>query len=130
VGEVKEVPNGFAQFLINNKSAVVATDAVIKTNAAKIEEQKMKAKGEESFVNDVAAKLRGKEVKIRGGANNKGSLYKALHKKDILEILSKETIVAVPENILGEVSIKQTGKHELKMEYKGKSLGQFILVVE
>lgn len=130
VGEVKEVPNGFAQFLINNKSAVVATDAVVKANAAKIEEQKMKAKGEESFVSDVAAKLKGREVKIKGGANNKGSLYKALHKKDILEILSRELVVTVPENMFGEVSIKQTGQHSIPMEYKGKNLGQFTLIVE
>jgi len=130
VGEVKEVPNGFAQFLITAGNAVVATDAVIAQNKKKIEEQAMRAKGDESYAIDVAKKLADKEIKIKGGANNKGSLYKALHKKDILEILSREIVVTVPENLIPDISIKHTGINEIKMEYKGKKLGQFTLLVE
>jgi large subunit ribosomal protein L9 len=130
VGEVKEVPNGFAQFLITAGNAVVATDSVIAQNKKKIEEQQMRAKGEESYAIDVSKKLDGKEVRIKGGANNKGSLYKALHKKDVLEILSKEIVVTIPENLLPDISIKHTGANDIKMEYKGKKLGQFTLLVE
>ena len=130
VGEVKEVPNGFAQFLITQGNAVVATDSVIAQNKKKIEEQQLRAKGEESYTIDVAKKLDGKEIKIKGGANNKGSLYKALHKKDVLEILSKEIVVTVPEHLLPEMSIKHTGVNEIRLEYKGKKLGQFNLLVE
>jgi large subunit ribosomal protein L9 len=130
VGEVKDVPNGFAQFLIQKGEAVVATDSVVKSNAKKIEEAKMKIKGEESYALDVAKKLHDKLVKVKGGANNKGSLYKALHKKDVLDILSKEIVVTIPEILFDEISIKHTGKTELKMSYKGKNLGTVILLVE
>ena len=66
MGEVKEVANGFAQFLINAGNAVVATDAVIAVNKKKIEEAQMRAKGEESYTIDVAKRLDGKEIKIKG----------------------------------------------------------------
>ena len=129
-GEVKEVPNGFAQFLITAGNAVVATDAVISQNKKKIEEASMKAKGEESYTHDIAKKLDGKEIKIKGGANNKGSLYKALHKKDVVEILTKEVVVSVPETLFEDVSIKACGPYDLKMSYKGKNLGTVKIIVE
>ena len=130
MGEVKEVANGFAQFLINAGNAVVATDAVIAVNKKKIEEAQMRAKGEESYTIDVAKRLDGKEIKIKGGANNKGSLYKALHKKDVVEVLTKEIVVSVPENLFEDVNIKACGPYDLKMAYKGKNLGTVKIIVE
>ncbi len=90
----------------------------------------MRAKGEESYTHDVAKKLDGKEVKIKGGANNKGSLYKALHKKDILVILTKEIAVSVPENLFEDINIKACGPYDLKMSYKGKNLGTVKIIIE
>lgn len=128
-GEIKEVPQGFAQFLINNGNAVVATDAVVAANKKKIEEAAMRAKGEESYLLEVAKKLDGKEIKIKVEAVSKGSLYKALHKKDILDALSKEIVVTIPENLFEEMSIKTAGIHELKMNYKNKNLGTVKIII-
>lgn len=130
VGEVRDVPQGFAQFLISNGNAVVATDSAISQNSKKIEEQKLKSKGEEGYAFEIAKKLDGKEIVIKGGANNKGSLYKALHKKDILESLSKEIIATIPEILFDEVSIKHTGPQDMTMSYKGKALGIVKIIVE
>lgn len=124
-GEVKDLAQGFATFLIQNGSAVVATDAVIAQNKKKIEEAKLKSQGEESMVREIAKRLEGKTIKVSGGANNKGNLYKAIHKKDILDAVSKEVVVTVPESLLEDISIKLTGKHLLKIVYKGKELGKF-----
>ncbi len=123
VGEVKEVSGGFATFLLNSGAAVVATDAVIKQNQKKIEEAQMKAKGEESYAHDIAKKITTTNIKIKGGANNKGNMYKALHKSDVLDAISKEIFATVPEFLFGDISIKTTGNHLLKMQYKGKDLG-------
>jgi large subunit ribosomal protein L9 len=128
-GEVKDLSDGFAGHLIRNGQAVVATDAVIKQNAKKIEEAKLKAKGEESMVHEIAKRLEGKTISLKGGANNKGSLYKAIHKQDVLDAISKEIVVTIPENLLGDVSIKLTGKHPQKIVYKGKTLAAFEIEV-
>jgi large subunit ribosomal protein L9 len=124
-GEVKEVPQGFAQHLINAGQAVVATDAVIKQNQKKIEEANLKAKGEESMAYEIGKRVDGKTFSIKGGANNKGSLYKAIHKQDVLNAISREIVVSVPETLLGDVNLKLTGKHPLKLSYKGKDLAKF-----
>lgn len=124
-GEVKDMAPGFANFLIQNGSAIVATDAVVKQNAKKIEEAKLKAKGEKSMAEEIGKRVNGKVFVINGGANNKGSLYKAIHKQDVLDAISKEIIVTVPENLLVDVNLKLTGKHQLKLSFKNENLATF-----
>jgi large subunit ribosomal protein L9 len=124
-GEVKEVSNGFASFLLNSGGAVVATDAVIKQNQKKIEGAKIKAMGEESMAHEIGKRVDGKVFTIKGGANNKGSLYKAVHKQDVLDAIAKEIVVSVPEYLLEDVNIKLTGKHLLHLVYKAKKIADF-----
>lgn len=128
-GEVKDVAQGYGTFLINNGQAVVATDAVIAQNKKKIEEAKLKSQGEESMAREIAKRVEGKVIQVKGGANNKGNLYKAIHKKDVVDAISKEIVVSVPESLLEDVSIKLTGKHLLKIVYKGKELSRFEIEV-
>jgi large subunit ribosomal protein L9 len=128
-GEVKELSQGFASFILKSGAGIVATDSVIKQNQKKIEEATMKAKGEESYAQEVSKRLEGQIIVIKGGANSKGNLYKAIHKDDILTAISKEVIVNVPESLIPETSIKLTGEHEIKMTYKGKDLGKFKILI-
>ncbi len=129
VGDVKEVPQGFAQHLINNNQAIVATDSAIKQNQKKVDEASMKSKGEESMAHEIAKRVSGKIFTIKGGASNKGSLYKAVHKQDVLNAISKEIIVTVPESLLEDVNLKATGKHKMNLTYKGKKLAEFEIEV-
>ena len=124
-GEVKDVAQGFASFLINNGQAVIATDSVIAKNKRKIDDAKLKSQGEESMAREIAKRLEGKVIKVMGGANNKGNLYKAVHKKEVVDAISKEIVVTVPESLIEDVNLKLTGKHLLKIVYKGKELAKF-----
>ncbi len=124
-GDVKDVAQGFAQHLIGSGAAIVATDAVIKQNQKKIEEAKLRAQGEDSMAHEIGKRVEGKTFSIKGGANNKGSLYKAIHKTDVLNAIAKEIIVSVPEYLLEDVNIKLTGKHKLNLVYKTKNIATF-----
>jgi large subunit ribosomal protein L9 len=124
-GEVKDMSDGFANHLIRNGQAVVATAAVVKQNAKKIEEAGIKAKGEESMAYEIAKRVDGKTFSLKAGANNKGSLYKAIHKEDILNAIAKEIVVSVPEYLLEDVNIKLTGKHKLVLVFKNKTIATF-----
>lgn len=121
-GEVKEVADGFASFLLKSGSVVVATPQVIEQNKKKIEEAAMRAKGEESFMKDLAKKLDGFKLVIKGNSNPKGNLYKSFHAKDIAEALTKEIVVGVNEENLEDVTIKNKGLHDVGFVYKGKKL--------
>lgn len=123
--EVKEVADGYASFLLKNGSATVATDSAMKQASKKIEEAKMKAKGEESFAHEIAKKVQGLTLQIKGNANPKGNLYKSFHAKDIAEELTKKLIIGVSEELLEEVTIKNTGIHNVNIIFKGKKLGSF-----
>lgn len=121
--EVKEVADGYAKYLLNNGFGVVATDSVIKQASKKIEEQKMKAQGEESFARELAKKTEGLVLTITGTANAKGNLYKSLHAKDVAEELTKKIIIGVDPDLLEEVTIKNKGTHKVNIVFKGKVLG-------
>ena len=124
-GEIKELAQGYASFILKSGSGVVATDVVIKQNQKKIEEATMRAKGEESMAHEIAKRVEGKTFTIKGGANAKGSLYKAFHKKDVQEAITKDIVVSVPEHLLEDVNLKLTGKHKMNLVYKGKPLATF-----
>ena len=128
-GEVKELSQGFASFILKSGAGIVATDAVVKQNQKKIEEATMKGKGEESMAHEIAKRVEGKMFKIKAGANNKGSLYKAVHKQDVLDAITKEIVVSVPEYLLEDVNIKLTGHHKLALVYKNKTIATFEIEV-
>ena len=128
-GEVKEVAQGHANFILKSGAGVVATDAIIKQNQKKIEEATMRAKGEESMAHEIAKRVEGKSFQIKGGANSKGSLYKAFHKSDVQAAITKEIAVSVPENLLEDVNLKLTGNHKLNLIFKGKVLAEFIIEI-
>lgn len=128
-GEVKELSQGYASFILKSGAGVVATDIVIKQNAKKIEETQMKSKGEESYALEISKRLLDKIITIKGGANSKGNLYKAIHKSDLIDAINKEVVVTVPENLIGDISIKLTGEHVVPMTYKGKDLGKFKILI-
>jgi len=125
MNEVKDVADGYAKYLINNGLGVVATDAVVKQASKRIEEQKMKAKGEESFAKEIAKKVEGLKIQVKGNPNPKGGLYKSIHADTIAEELTKKMIVGVPENLIQEISIKTTGVHKANIVFKGEVLGSF-----
>jgi large subunit ribosomal protein L9 len=125
VGEVKEFADGYGQFLIKNGSGILATESTIKQNQKKVEEAVMKKNGEESFVKELAKKVSGLKIEMKGQANKNGGLYKSVHAKEVAEALTKKVIVGVSEHLLEEVNIKNTGMHKVNVIYKAKILGSF-----
>ncbi len=132
MGEIKEVNDGYARnFLFRGGYAVEATAQMIKSSAKKVEENKLKLQEDESLVRDIIKRLENTEVKIETGKthNEKGGLYKSIHKADVLAVLSKTLNLNAPENLLEDINIKSTGEYILPMLFKGKKLGTFTLVI-
>jgi large subunit ribosomal protein L9 len=130
VGEIKEVSDGYARnFLFRGKLAVEATPQIMKEHEQKIASAKLrgdKAKGElEAFV----SKMHDQVVEVKAQANEKGILYKSLHKKDILEAVSKSQKISLPESSLEEVNIKNAGKHVINILYAGTRIGSLQIEV-
>lgn len=129
--DVKEINDGYVMnFLFPRKLAVPATPQAI----AELEKRKKNIEIEREVQTDLLMRnleeIKGKVVKIKGKANDKGSLFKAIRAEDIATEMHKQHHAEISaEFIVLEKPIKETGEFEIPISIKGKS-SSFKLVVE
>ena len=129
--DIKEVNDGYVMnFLIPRKLAEPATASAI----ASLEKRKKNIEIEREMQEDLLMKnleeIKGKVIIIKGKANEKGSLFKAIHKKEIVEEMKKQNHADINEDfIILEKPIKEVGEFEILIEIKNKK-SSFKLVLE
>lgn len=129
--DIKEISDGYAtNFLFPRKLAEPATPKAI----TELEKRKKNIEIEREVQDNLLIKnleeIKGKIVNLKGKANEKGSLFSSIHKKEILEAMKKEHHAEIAEEfIILEKPIKETGEHEIQISIKGKKTS-FILKVE
>jgi len=129
--EVKNVSDGYAlNHLIPSGFAEAATPAAMK----RAEALKARKAVEENIQHDLLMKnlsdLKDLSIEVMEAANEKGHLFKGIHKGEILDILrSQKNLVFLPEHILLEKPIKEVGEHDIAVKV-GNGSGTFTLVVK
>lgn len=129
--DVKEINDGYAMnFLLPRKLAVLATPTAV----AELDKRKKNIEIEREVQEDLLLKnleeIKGKVVVIKGKANEKGSLFKSIHKKEIVEEMHKQQHAEIAEEfIVLEKPIKEVGEFEIPIEIKHKK-SSFKLIVE
>ena len=119
--EVKNVADGYAlNFLIPNGFAKPATESEI----TRIEEEKkVRNQNELKKIEELKNKLKplGKTpVEIFGEANEKGHLFKGIHKEDLVRSIKEKISIELPiEYIKLEKPIKDIGEHKIQIESGG-----------
>ena len=129
--EVKEVNDGYASnFLFPKKLAEPATAGAISALEKKKKEIMLEKKMEEDVIIKNLEQIKDKVVTIKGKANEKGSLFSSIHKKEIIEALKSSHGADIGEEfIVLEKPIKEVGEFEIPIEIKGKK-SSFKLLVE
>ena len=128
--DIKEINGGYAMnFLFPRKLAEPATPQAI----AELEKRKKNIAIEREVQEDLLMKnleeIKGKIIKIQGKANEKGNLFSAIHKKEIVEEMKKQHHADISEEfIVLEKPIKEIGEFEVPIEIKGKK-SSFQLIV-
>lgn len=131
VGEIKEVSDGYARnFLFRGKLAVEATPQIIKEHEQKIASAKMRGDKAKSELSVFVENMKGELVVIKAQANDKESLYKSLHKKDVIQAIEKAKRVTLPESSLEDINIKHLGQHTISVLFENKKLGEIQLDVQ
>lgn len=121
--DIKNVSDGHAlNLLIPKGLAEIATPPALK----KVEKLKSEDKTREKIADDlIAMNLKAIEnvtLEIREKANEKGHLFAAVHKDEIVTRMKKEkSIDLLPEFIELEKPIKEIGKYVLPIKVKDKS---------
>lgn len=128
--DVKEVSDGYARnFLFPKKLAEPATEATAARVAKiKTETEQMSKINEDLLLKNLKA-LTEKLVVIKGKANDKGHLFAAIHKEEILSVLKAQGLSIPAEYIELDKPIKETGEHAIPVMI-GNKKGTFTLTVE
>ncbi|MFZ2072808.1 MAG: 50S ribosomal protein L9 [Minisyncoccia bacterium] len=120
--DIKDMNDGYAvNFLFPRKLAEIATPKAI----TQLEKNKKEILVEREIQEELLVKnleeIKGKLIVIKGKANEKGSLFSAIHKKEIIEAMKKEHRAEVNEEFLMlEKPIKEIGDFEIPIEIRGK----------
>jgi len=129
--DVKEINDGYAMnFLLPRKLAEVATPKAM----SELEKYKkgivVKREIQEDLLLRNLEEIRNKTITIKGKANEKGSLFSAIHKKEIIDRMKEEHHTEISEEYLVlDKPIKETGDFEIPIEIKGKK-SSFKLKIE
>ena len=122
--DIKEINDGYAMnFLFPRKLAEPATPKAI----AELEKRKKNIEIEREVQEDLLLKnleeIKGKAIIIKGKANEKGNLFSAIHKKEIIEEMKKQHHADIAEEfIVLEKPIKEVGEFDIPIEIKTKNL--------
>jgi large subunit ribosomal protein L9 len=129
--DIKEINDGYAMnFLFPRKLAEPATAKAV----ADLERRKKNIEIEREVQDDLLTRnleeIKGKTVHMKGKANEKGSLFKSIHKKEIAEAMHSEHHADISEDFIAlDKPIKETGEFEIPISIKGKK-SSFKLIVE
>lgn len=122
-GSVAEVADGYAQnVLIPKKMALPATAGNLKQAEDGALRSAERVAMDAALAKQALGQLDGKTVTIQAKASESGTLFEAIHEKQILEAIKKEFNIALPESALAlEGPIKKVGDHSLPLSLSGSS---------
>lgn len=129
--DIKDVNDGYAlNFLLPKKLVERAT----KESVLKLEQHKkeivIEKEIEENLLIRNLEEIKDKIITIKCKANEKGSLFSSIHKKEILEAMKKEHNIEISEeSIILEKPIKTIGEFEIPISIKSQK-SSFRLIVK
>jgi len=122
--DVKDMSDGYAQNLLIPKGlAIPATADALK----KIEIEKARNEGEKKVHQDLLLKnlneLDGVVVNVTERANEKGHLFAAINKPEVIKAIFDQTRLQISEDhIVMDKHIKEVGVHIIEVKAAGKSV--------
>lgn len=117
-GEIKTAADGFAMnFLFRQGLAIPATaNAVVSLKSAQAKVVEVKNKEQEN-AEKLIKSLNNKTVLIEAKASDKGTLFKAVLAKDIVEAVKIQLNIQIPEKAIKlEDALKAVGAHAVGIE--------------
>ncbi len=121
--EMKNVADGYAlNFLIPRKLAEVSNTSNQKKVETLIARDHAEKKVQEDLLMKNLMSIDGKVVELKENANEKGNLFKGVHKEEIVEAMKKQGHIDIsPEYLVLEKPIKQIGDYEIEVKVQHMS---------
>ena len=121
INDIKDQPDGYVRnFLLPKKFAVLATPDAIKKLERTLSEVRIGKEVQTDLFKKNLKAVDGMTVTIKAKTNGQGSLFKAIHEKDITEALRKEHQVRIAEEYVHiPTPIKSNGTFAVTIEAMG-----------
>lgn len=119
--DIKDVADGFARnSLFPKKLAEPATGDTVKRILRMKQEAARAGEVATDLLTQNLAILNSKIITIKAKTNEKGHLFSAIHKKEILEAIHRDLGISISEDALVlDKPIKETGEHVLEAQVGG-----------
>ena len=113
VGDVKNVPDGYARnFLFKKNLAVMATPEEMKKIESRLEKIKKEEEKKVAEAEKLAEKLAAVEITLEMQIGEGGKLYGAVTNKDVAEKLAEKGFEIDRHSIEFPENIRETGEHK------------------
>jgi large subunit ribosomal protein L9 len=122
--DIKDIKDGYAlNMLIPRGMAIAATADAVK----RIELERSKQDGERKMRAELLLKniqqLDGVTITMEEKANEKGHLFAAIHRAELIPVIQKQTRLQVDEEyLILDKPLKEIGEHEIEVRAAGKSV--------
>jgi len=130
--EIKKVSDGFAlNFLIPKNLAEVAVPASVKRVEKLRVQEDLKRKASEDALRASLKKIESQTLSVSSKVNEKGHLFKGIHKEEIANLIMEKSGVQVnPDYITLEKPIKAVGTFEIPISIGDMTVNFSLEVVE
>ena len=130
--QIINVSDGYARnFLFPQKKAIPADAKAQNELRGKEEAKQYKIAEDKKAAEELAAKIKDKEVVIKMGHGQDGRLYGSVTAKDIAEELSKVIDASVDKRKINlKESIKAYGKYDVELKVHPEVVAKFFVKVE
>lgn len=118
--EIKDVKDGYAKFLINEKKAVPYTNKSLEVLNDEIKDRKDKEDALVAECNKVKSKLEGKVITFKVKTGNNDKVFGSISSKQISEELSKMGFDIDKKKIDIQSDINTLGYHDVKIKLHKK----------
>ena len=116
VGDIKEVKDGFAEFLIKEKKAIMATPGNIKSYNNKKQREKEEEDELVNTLETVKEKLEQEIIKIKVKVGKEDKVFGSVSSKQILTALKEKGYNLNKNQIIINNSISSLGYHKVMIE--------------
>ena len=116
IGEIKNVKDGFANFLINEKKAILANESNLNQYNTKVEREK---KEEDNLVKElekVKEKLENIKFQIKVKVGKEDKVFGSVSTKQIVSILKEKGFDVNKNQVLIDTPLSSLGYHNVTIE--------------
>lgn len=129
-GEVKDVPDGYAQnFLLPTHSAEIPTPAALARIKQQTDTVRVTKEVKDDLLERYLKEVDGQTVTFTLKTNEHGHLFSSITPRMVADALLKRRITIAPEAIFLPEHIKEVGEYQVKITMKNKT-AEIKVVVE